>query len=153
MKGILLRFLGIGLFARLLTMANDCIPYYKPGQDLPAACSAAVIGKRFLKVSGNRQSGPGLSSTAEGSNYQVAQCVAGDKAIGVAMYDAPINGKVGVVREGIVPVTSGAAVAAGVEVQSDANGKAITLAAGKANGIAMSGVGATDLDLEVLLYT
>lgn len=134
-------------------MANDCIPYYKPGADIPAACSAAVTGKRFLKVTGNRQSGPGLSSTAEGSNYQVAQCVAGDKSIGVSMYDAPINGKVGIVREGIVPVTSGAAVTAGTEVQSDANGKAITLAAGKPLGYAMSGVGAADTDLEVLLYT
>jgi hypothetical protein len=134
-------------------MANDCIPYYKPGEDLPAAASAAITGKRFVKISGNRQSGPGLSSTAEGSNYSVAQCVAGDKAIGVSMYDAPLNGKIGVVREGVVPVTSGAAVTAGSEVQADANGKAITLAAGKANGIAMSGVGAADLDLEVLLYS
>jgi hypothetical protein len=151
--GFLFRIFGVAALIELLTGANDCIPYYKPGADLPAAAGTAITGKRFIKVSANRQSGPGLSSTAEGSNYTMAQCVAGDKAVGVSMYDTPVNGKVGIVREGIVPVTSGAAVAAGQEVQSDALGKAIPLAAGKANGYCMSGVGGADLDCEILLYT
>jgi|SRR6187431_351122 len=132
-------------------MANDCIPYRKPGEDIPFHASAAVTGKRFVKISGNRQSGPGLSATAEGSNYQMAQAVAGDRAAGVAAWDVPINGKGNCIQQGIVPVTSGAAIAAGAEVQSDANGKAITLAAGKSLGICMTGVGGADLDAEIQL--
>lgn len=37
---------------------------------------------------------------------------------------------------GVILVEAGAAIAAGAEVESDANGKAITKAAGVANGIA-----------------
>lgn len=131
-------------------MANDLIPYFRPGQDVTGLCTAAVTGKRFVKISGNRTSGPGLSATAEGSVYRIAHANA-DRAIGVSKYDAPINGMCGVARGGIVPVTSGAAITAGAEVQADANGKAITLAAGKSLGVAMSGVGGADLDVEVAL--
>jgi hypothetical protein len=41
----------------------------------------------------------------------------------------------------IVPVTTGAAVTAGQQVQTDANGMAIPLAAGAIAGLAMSGAG------------
>jgi Uncharacterized conserved protein (DUF2190) len=132
-------------------VANDLIPYFRPGQDVTGLCTAAVTGKRFVKISGNRTSGPGLSATAEGSVYRIAQAVSGDRAIGVSKYDAPINGMTGIARGGIVPVTAGAAVTAGQEVQSDALGKAIPLAAGKSLGVAMSGVGGADLDVEVAL--
>ena len=133
-------------------MANDCIPFYRPGQDVTAQCSAAVTGKRFVKISGNRTSGPGLAATSEGSNYLVAPAAAGDRAFGVAKFDAPINAKVGVIVSGaIVPVRTGAALTAGQEVQSDATGQAIPLAAGKALGLAVNGA-ASAADVEVLLY-
>jgi Uncharacterized conserved protein (DUF2190) len=118
----------------------DSIPYKKPGEDISGHASAAITGARFLAVSGDRTSGPGLATTAEGGNYRVAHAGAGARAVGVSMYDAPINGKVGILVGGIVPVLAGAAIAAGAEVQSDATGQAITLAAGKSLGVCMSGV-------------
>jgi hypothetical protein len=48
-------------------------------------------------------------------------------------------------------VVCGATITAGQEVQSDANGAAIPLAAGKANGIAMTGAAAA-ADAEIKLY-
>lgn len=132
-------------------MANDCIPYKLPGEDFTGQVTAAVTGKRFLKISGNRTSGPGLSSTAEGSNYKVATAAAGDHAIGVSKYDqATVGGKVGVIREGIVPVTAGATITAGQAVQSDATGQAIPLAAGVKLGVAMADA-ASGADAEIAL--
>lgn len=43
---------------------------------------------------------------------------------------------------GICLVTAGAAIAAGAEVESNAGGQAITLAAGKSNGIALDAAAA-----------
>jgi hypothetical protein len=142
------KLIGLGLLAFLV---NDCVPYKRPGEDLSAKATAAVIGKRFVKVSGNRTSGPLLATTAEGSVYQAQQCVLNDRAIGVSAWDAAINEIFNVIVAGIVPVTSGAAIVAGAEVQADANGKAITLAAGKSLGVCMNGVGAADVDAEIKL--
>ena len=128
----------------------DCIPYRKPNEDIPGQCTAAVTGKRFLSVSGTRTSGPGLSNTAEGSNYRVAHTGAGLRSIGVSMWDAPINGKIGIIRGGIVPVTAGAAITAGQEVQSDATGQAAPLTTGKSLGVAMADA-ALGADCEVSL--
>jgi hypothetical protein len=61
----------------------------------------------------------------------------------VAKYDVP-SGTVGGMHGQpgmIVPVTTGAAVTAGQQVQTDANGMAIPLAAGAIAGLAMSGAG------------
>jgi hypothetical protein len=52
----------------------------------------------------------------------------------------------------IVPVTCGAAVTAGAEVEVGTTGRAITLAAGKAVGKALSTTTAADTDLFVQLY-
>jgi hypothetical protein len=144
----ILKYLGFGLLAFLV---NDCIPYKRPGEDISAKATAAVAGKRFVKVSGARTSGPGLAATAEGSVYQAAQCVAGDRAIGVSAWDAALNEIFTIIIGGIVPVTSGAAITAGAEVQADANGKAITLAAGKSLGVCMNTVAGADVDAEIKL--
>lgn len=132
-------------------MANDCIPFFRPGEDLSAKCTAAVTGKRFVKVSGNRTSGPGLAATGEGSVYQVAQAVAGDRAIGVSAWDGALNEIINVIVAGIVPVTAGAAIVAGNEVQADANGQAIPLAAGKSLGVAMTAASGAGVDAEIKL--
>lgn len=133
-------------------MANDCIPFKRPGEDITGHATAAVTGKRFLRISANRTSGPGLSNTAEGSVYSVAPAAAGGEVIGVAKYDAPLNSKVGVIRGGIVPVTAGAALTAGQAVQSDGTGQAIPLAAGIRCGIAMSGAsGGQDAEIALQL--
>lgn len=133
-------------------MANDLIPYKRPGEDFTGQATAAVTGKRVLRVSGNVTSGPGLSSTAEGSNPRVAlhDGVDATQPIGIAKYDAPINGKVGVARAGIVPVTAGGAVTAGMALKSDATGKVVAVGTGSKVGVALSDA-ALDQDCMVAL--
>lgn len=131
----------------MATGDNAIVPLFDPGRKVTAVATAAIGAGRFVKPSGNFQGGPLLDVTGPttpitgGNNMQVAQCVSGDKAFGVAAYDAAASGDPVPVYCGpglIVPMVSGAATAAGAEVQSDANGAAITLAAGKSNGMAVS---------------
>lgn len=145
-------------------MANDCIPFYESADRVTGQASAAINGKRFIKISANRTSGPGIPATAqvgasdptEGGNYQFAQCVLNDAAIGVSTWDAAIGEKVGAIREGILPIAAGSTITFGQLVGSDANGMAIpATAAVRVLGVAMNGSGtvavAGDRDVEVLL--
>lgn len=139
-------------------MANDCIPWEEEGTRLPCQASAAVGGKRFVKPSGPRLSGPMIPATAQvgssdptdGGRIQAAQCVAGDPSIGVASFDAAITEGFTAISEGVVPVVAGAAIAAGQRVQADANGAAIPLAAGIALGIAVDAA-ASGADAQIKL--
>jgi hypothetical protein len=135
-----------------MATANECIPYKQPGEAITAKASATIGGKRFVKISANRTGGPTLS-TDLANTYQVAQCVNGDKSLGVSGWDAASGSLLKVITAPgvIVPVVCGATITAGQEVQSDANGAAIPLAAGKANGIAMTGAAAA-ADAEIKLY-
>jgi hypothetical protein len=85
--------------------------------------------------------------------YRMAHCGAGLKPAGVAKYDVASGAKGGVHGQPgkIVPVTTGAAITAGQQVQSDASGQAIVLAAGVPAGLAMSGA-ALGADCQVKLY-
>lgn len=130
---------------------NECIPFLEPGDRWTGHASAAVRGKRFVKISGNRQSGPGLATTTEGGNYLVAEAGAGQEVVGVASYDAAINTKVPVISYGVVPVTAGAAITAGVAVESDAQGRAIPLASGIRVGVAMTAASGAGVDAEIKL--
>src|ERR687898_180617 len=95
---------------------------YKPGTDITGRATAAVTGKRFLKITGNRS----------GGNLAVAPCAAGDRSCGVSKYDAASGDTVGLARgkDRVVHVTAGAALAAFEEVQAGAGGVAIVAAAG-----------------------
>jgi TPP-dependent indolepyruvate ferredoxin oxidoreductase alpha subunit len=66
-----------------------------------------------------------------------AQAAAGEQVLGVADLDAAIGAQTSVKTHGIILVEAGAAVAAEARVQSDASGRAITLAAGKDGGFAL----------------
>jgi hypothetical protein len=85
-------------------MANDCIPFKRPGLDVTGQAEGAITGKRCVQISGARTSGPGLAATAEGSNYVVGipsttgAAGAGKRIFGVAKYDAADGAKVGVIR-------------------------------------------------------
>ena len=81
------------------------------------AAAAALTRFRFVDFTGNVAS-------------------AGERPLGVATTDFDIGEQASVATHGEILVEAGAAIAAGAEVESDANGKAITKAAGVANGIA-----------------
>ena len=63
-----------------------------------------------------------------------------DRALGVAAYDVASGARVPVIvgPGHVVPVTCGAAVTAGSEVEANASGQAITKSAGVALGLALS---------------
>lgn len=134
-------------------MANECTPLKEPGSKFTAKASATVTGKRFVKISGNRTGG-GLAGlgTDLANVYQVAPAGSGERAIGVADKDAASGSLVGVYAGPgiIVPVNAGAALTAGEEVQSNATGQAIPLAAGKALGVVLTGA-SSGADAEIKL--
>lgn len=125
-------------------MANECIPFKQPGAEVTAQASAAITGKRFVSISGNLQTDGSLT---------VAQTGAGLRAVGVAKYDAASGAKVGVLRGSkmVVPVTAGGTIAAGAEVEADAQGRAITKASGVALGYVETGATSGN-DARVVLY-
>lgn len=139
---------------------NECIPYFEAAytQKLTANFTAQVFGKRFVSPLAAKQSGPGLSATAEGGNFVVAGLpAAGGEVGGVAGWDVAAGGKGPVIRGAgtMLPVLSGAALASGAELMVDAAGKVITWVAAAANrkvGKAHSAAGAADVEVYVELY-
>lgn len=136
-----------------MALRNDVIPFMEPATAITAQVGAAVTGKRFVKISADRQAGPALNNSSTGGNIVVAPCTAAAKAFGVAARDAATGDKVKVfVQNVIVPVTCGAvALVAGVEVESDASGQAVVLASGRPCGQVMANC-AIGADAQILLY-
>lgn len=76
---------------------------------------------------------------------------AGTRTVGV-LQNKPTSGQIGtVVVTGVSKVVAGAAVAAGDSVQSDATGRAITLAAGIGEGVALQAASGAGVVIPVLL--
>lgn len=115
---------------------------YEPGRDITAEATAAVTGKRFVAIPGNRTTG---------GNVAVAPAAAAGRVFGVARHDAAVGELVSVARAGVVKVTASGALAAFAEVQVGANGTATALAAGVAVGYAITGA-ADAADAEIALY-
>lgn len=134
-------------------MANECIPLYRPGADITCLAGGAITGKTFVKVSAALVAG-NPSQNVDSTLLTVVTCTAGAKAFGVASYDVASGSRVPVIAGPgqVVPVTSGAAVTAGTEVEVNASGQAITLSTGKAAGIALSTTSGSGQDLYVKLY-
>ena len=126
-------------------MANECIPLYQPGKHITTAVATAVTGKTFVDISG------ATLNPATGALISVAPATAAGKVLGVAAFDAAVGAQVPVIGEGVVPVTAGAAITAGAEVEVGAGCKAITLASGKAVGRALT-TAANNADVYVRLY-
>lgn len=124
-------------------MANEVTPYYEPGNHMTGLCKAAVRGGRFAKVDGTVSPGwqpEGLKATSEPNVVPVVEATAGAVVVGVFQKDQAINKLVTVMRSPgmVIPVTAGAAIVPGVAVESDGQGRAITLASGVRVGVAWS---------------
>lgn len=119
------------------------VELFSDSRYIPCKTSAAVTGGRLVKIS--------ATVDATDGNPVVAHAGAGEKVFGVAMQDAASGGFVTVARLVVMPVTSGAAVDAGDEVEADAAAKGITLAAGKSAGVALNTVAGADATLYVAL--
>ena len=114
---------------------NECIPKYEPGADLSGQCTADVIGKRFLRLSGDKQGVERVSDDVSGGNVRVAMAnPANDsgRIVGVSGYNATAGRKVKIVRGPgkVVPVEAGAAIPVFAEVATDAVGRAIPFVQG-----------------------
>lgn len=96
--------------------------YEIPNMRFSAEAGAVVERRRFVKID---------------SDEKGVKAGAGEAVIGASIVDADI-GEVLEIANGIVMVEAGAAITAGSEVQSDANGKAIPLDQGHVAGIAMT---------------
>lgn len=124
-------------------MANECIPHYRPGADVTAVTTAAVVGKTFVDLSAALTTG--IAS--------VATATAAGLSVGVATRDTASGARVAVIRGRgtILPVTAGGTIAYGAEVEVGTGGKAVTIASGKARGRAWS-AGTNGNDVIIELY-
>jgi hypothetical protein len=110
----------------------EVIAIYDPGQDVTVEATAALTGGRCVGVpSGRNAGGPGgISDTGDG-NLRCGLPAAGAPIFGVASLDAAIGRKVDVLRPPkVVPIECSAAVAAGAEVMTGADGRVATRTAG-----------------------
>jgi hypothetical protein len=132
--------------------ANECIPYYEPGDRITGHAVVALTGKRFCDIDGNIQSGPGLATTAEGGNVTIGKPTAAGRVFGVVSHDVAIGGKVTVLCDPgmVVPVETAGVIAAFAEVEVDAEGRVVTKAAGVAVGFVLTGAGSGAFALEKL---
>lgn len=114
-------------------MANESIPLYRPGADLTATASGAIVGKTFVDISA-------AVNAATGATATVVTATAAGLSVGVASRDTASGAKLHVLRGvgSIVPVTAGGTIAVGAEVEVGASGRAVTIASGKARGRAWS---------------
>jgi hypothetical protein len=109
--------------------------YEIPNLRFSAEAGAAVAHRRFVKINANEQG---------------VQAGAGDSVVGASMVDAA-KGEVLEIANGIVMVEAAAAIEAGSEVQSDADGKAIPLGEGTVAGIAMTNASGDGALVSVLI--
>lgn len=127
---------------------NESIPYFDPMEPVTGHCTAAVRGKRFVAISGSPVGG--MIGT---ENPRIAEAGAGVKAFGVSAYDGAINEEIPTLSGVITPVVAGAALVAGQEVQSDGQGRAIPLAAGRPSGQAVEDQATVDADVAIKVYS
>jgi predicted RecA/RadA family phage recombinase len=143
-------------------MTNECIPFYEAAytQKITVHAGYAITGKTFVGPLTSYQSqGPALATdplaVGDGGNLIAnAAPTAGGLVSGVAAWDAPSGGKVPIIRGGgtILPVTSGAAVAVGNELQVDTQGRVVPFTTGRRVGVAHSAAAGAALDVVVELY-
>lgn len=129
---------------------NEAIPFYRPGEDITVKAEGAITGGRFVNISGDRTSGPGLSDTAEGSNYVASTASAAGQAVGVSNYDIADQALGTISSEGVLPIIADGNLSAGDKVEVGADGKATVFGSGEVVGIAMTGA-LNDETAEIML--
>jgi hypothetical protein len=103
---------------------NPAFRVFSDDRTVTAKAVGAITGSTFVKV-------------VAGGTFQVPKvstCGAGEQAFGVAGWDAADGETLTIHQIGTVTVKAGTALAAPQQIQSDAAGKAIVLAAGKRLG-------------------
>ena len=109
--------------------------YEIPNLRFSAEAGTAVAHRRFVKINADEQG---------------VQAGAGEAVIGASMVDAA-KSEVLEIANGIVMVEAAAAIEAGSEVQSDADGKAIPLGEGTVAGVAMTNASGNGALVSVLI--
>src|SRR5688572_20420175 len=124
----------------------EAINFHDPGANISGYCTSAVTGKRFVKISGNRQTGIT-------KNVSINHATAAGRIFGVAATDGAVGATIDVERRpgAVACVEAGGTIAAFGEVEVGANGVAVALAAGVAVGYVLTGVTSGN-DAEVHLY-
>jgi hypothetical protein len=121
-----------------LQYPNNSIPFWDDGDEITCSVAAAgaglVAGSRFVSIAGNPANAP--------TNPLVKQCAAAEQAFGVSAFDGDASGvtapdhiTVWHSKDKIVAVRAGAALVAGAQVASDANGQAVPFAGAAAGAI------------------
>jgi hypothetical protein len=128
-------------------MANEMTGIYDDGDDLTAVASAAVVGRRFVSVSADRNATTG--------NITMATTAAGARAHGVAKYDAASGTTFGVAMRGTSRVyqvqATAVAIAAGVDVEVGTGGMAQLKASGTAVGYVIAACAVSGI-AQVVMY-
>lgn len=117
-------------------MANECVPFYEPGDAITACPTAAVTGCRFVGISAARVTAAGPTKGL----ISIALAVAGAKAFGVAARDAVVGVPVKVFRKRgtVVPVqATNATISAFAEVEIAGTGANAGMVQTKSAGIAV----------------
>lgn len=106
-------------------MGNDAIPFYEDGDELTCTViTANVTARTLVKIAGD---------LAADGTFQITPAGAGDRALGVAMWDAVIGQRVTVHTisgHNIMPITQVGALAANDPVKPAAAGKCTKASAG-----------------------
>ena len=104
---------------------------HQPTCTISVLCTAAITVRRFVSLAG-------------------AHTAAGAWSPGVSELNCDPGLQATVNTSGVILVEAGAAVAAGAQVESDAQGRAITLASGAANGRALDAAAAAGDVIRIL---
>ena len=84
------------------------------------------------------------------ADYSGNVASAGERALGVPTTDFSAGEQASIATNGEILVEAGAAIAAGAEVESDANGRAVTKTTGVGFGVARDAAGAAGEIIRVL---
>jgi hypothetical protein len=117
-------------------MANECVPFYEPGDAITGCPTTAVVGCRFVGISAARVTAAGATKGL----VSIAPATAAGRVFGVAGRDAAVGTPVKVFRKRgtVVPVqASNATITAFAEVEVVGSGASAGMVKALASGVAV----------------